>query len=44
MAELFEKFCSVYVFIERASLLTYPEPDECNSNTHAVSLSFVLML
>jgi hypothetical protein len=44
MAQLLNKFYSVYVFFERAHLLTYPEPDEFNSNSHIGSLRFVLIL
>jgi len=44
MAKLLTKFYSVYVFFEGAHLLSYPEPDEFNSNCHTVSLSFILIL
>jgi hypothetical protein len=39
-----KKFYSVHVFFEGAHLLTYPEPDEFNSNSYTVSLRLVLIL
>jgi len=44
VAELIKKCYTVYVFFERDNLLAYPEPDEFNSNSHTISLSFVLIL
>jgi len=43
MVQLLDKFFSVYIFFEGAHLLTYPEPDELNSNSYTISLNFVLI-
>jgi hypothetical protein len=44
MAQLLNKFYSVYVFFEGANLLNYPELDGFNSDFYTISLRFVLML